>query len=51
MKIKRSSGKDETVKFDKSEHKEKVELHTGDEVSAGFGWSRKFSDNVSNSAI
>ena len=34
MKIKRSSGKDETVKFDKSEHKEKVELHTGDEVSA-----------------
>lgn len=25
---------DETVKFDKSEHKEKVELHTGDEVSA-----------------
>lgn len=34
MKIKRSSGKDETVKFDKSEHKEKVELHTGDAVSA-----------------
>ena len=34
MKIRRSSGKDETVKFDKSEHKEKVELHTGDEVSA-----------------
>ena len=25
---------DETVKFDKPEHKEKVELHTGDEVSA-----------------
>ena len=24
---------DETVKFDKPEHKEKVELHTGDEVS------------------
>ena len=27
-------GKDDTVKFDKAEHKEKVELHTGDEVSA-----------------
>lgn len=28
------SNADETVKFDKSEHKEKVELHTGDAVSA-----------------
>ena len=34
LEIRSSSGKDETVKFDKSEHKEKVELHTGDEVSA-----------------
>ena len=33
MKIKRSSGKDETVKFDEADHEEKIELHAGDEVS------------------
>lgn len=34
LEVKSSSGKDETVKFDEPEHKEKVELHAGDEVSA-----------------
>ena len=33
MKIRRSSGKDETVKFDEADHEEKIELHAGDEVS------------------
>ena len=34
LKIKSSSGKDATVKFDEAGQQEKVELHTGDKVSA-----------------
>ena len=34
LEIKKSAGTEETVKFDEPEHKEKVKLHAGDEVSA-----------------